>query len=277
MQNFDPKFFQIEQLEEPLAADCSTVSIVIPTFNCSQAIGPTIESIIKQNYPNLEILVIDAGSTDLTLAIVQGYQDKRIHIHSVSCEQRYEMLNRGISFASGHYINFLFPGDFYIYNQTLNWMMTLAKREENPHLVYCGSLIRDGKTDVKTMNRPLTAELLKKGQQPTSLQSCWFRMDAFHDIGKFDPSLRLRGGYDWLCRFWLYRKLRFVYTNRILTDYDLRFVTRNMIIRHFIETLGRIYKYFGLVSVLRWFFIQKDISRFFQLWVKRIKVAFWGN
>lgn len=254
------------------------VSIVIPVYNCSQTIATTLESVLEQNHPCFEIMIVDGGSNDRTLEIVHSYRDERIHIYSTPRNHRYEMINKGIKHATGLYINILFPGDFYIHYRTLKHMMNVALEQEKPDLAYCGSLLREGKTDVKILFRPLTNDLLKRGQQPTSLQSCWFRNDLFQTIGDFNSDLRLRGGFDLLCRMNDSKKYRWASTYRVLIDYDLRWVTRKMVIRHFWETLCIITQYFGLYSALKWLFCyQKDLNRFVKLWIKSLKAALLGR
>lgn len=253
------------------------ISVILPTFNCAETIYTTLDSILEQNYPDFEVLIIDASSTDHTLEIVKGMQSSRIRLYSVSEYQRYEMLNKGVSQAKGEYLNFIFPGDFYLYREAFKYMMNLALDEGKPHLVYCGTLIRDGKSDVKTLFRPLNLKLLRRGQQPTSLQSCWIKKETFAKIGTFDPNLKLRGGYDLLCRYCLHGGLKTASKNRILTDYDLRWVTRKMIIRHFIESFGIVRKYFGWTACPHWLYWQKDISRFLKLWLNSLKMAFFGR
>lgn len=253
------------------------VSIVIPTYNSAKDVRASLESLLEQEYPDYEILVIDGGSTDRTLEVIKAMRDERVHIYSVSSQQRYEMLNKGISQASGAYINFLFPGDFYIYRDTLKHMMSLALENNKPHIVYCGSLLRDGKSEVKILYRPFNLKLLQQGQQPTSLQSIWFRADTFREIGKFRTVYELRGGYELLCRFALNRDLRAVGTHRVLTDYDLRWVTKTMVFRHFVETLRIILIYFGFIDAARWLCNQKDGKRFFKLWYRNLRVAFMGK
>jgi glycosyltransferase involved in cell wall biosynthesis len=253
------------------------VSVIVPTFNCAQSIALTLDSLLMQEYPDYEILVIDADSTDRTLEIVNGYRSEKIRLYSVTSSQRYEILNKGISHAKGEYLNFLFPGDFYIYRETLKTMMTLILEHEKPQLAYCGTLLRDGKSEVKILFRTLSLDLLKKGQQPTSLQSCWFKSEAFRELGKFNPSFRLRGGFEFMCRFSLKKDFRAVSIYRVLTDYDLRWVTRRMVLRHFWETLRTIGKYFGLFAMFAWLFKQKDGMRFFKLWMRSLKIAFLGR
>lgn len=253
------------------------VSIIIPTLNCSQLISLTLESLLTQDYPDFEILIIDAGSYDRTLEVINSYHSHRIQLFSISQYQRYEMLNKGISHASGMYLNFLFPGDFYISKDALRSVMSLALDNDRPELIYCGTLLRDGKSEVKILYRPLTLDLLKNGQQPTSLQSCWFSIDAFSVLGKFNAKLRQRGGYDLMCRFVLDGKLRHVSLNRVLIDYDLRWVTRTNVFCHFWETRRIITKYFGYWATYKWFWQQKDVGRFMRLWFRSLKIAFFGR
>lgn len=254
------------------------VSIVIPTFNCAQTIETTLERILQQIYPDFEVVIVDSGSTDRTLEAVRAARSDKVRIFTTSRYQPYEMLNKGISQATGKYINFLFPGDFYIYSETLKEVMSLAIEHEQPEIAFCGTLLRDGRREVKILYRHLTMKLLKRGQQPTSLQSIWFRSDVFRKLGKFNTTYQLRGGYEFLCRFALHKNLGAISTNRVLTDYDLRMVTREKVILHFWETLKTIWRYFGLAPTLRWFlFYQGDVRRLFRLWSRGIKVAFTGK
>lgn len=253
------------------------VSIIIPTFNNSEKISLTFDRIFDQKYPDYEILVVDGGSTDRTLEVVKNYRDERVHIFSVSGFHRYEMLNKGISHAKGEYVNFLFPGDFYIHQDVLIHMMETAMDKDKPEMVFCGTLIRDGRSDPKILFRKLNLNLLKRGQQPTSLQSCWFRLDYLRDIGKFDTGYTLRGGFELMCRMVKNSSARIVSTERVLTDYDLRFVTRQTVLTHLKETWKTLKRYFGYGVACRWLFIQKDLIRLYAIWFRNVKVAFLGR
>lgn len=253
------------------------VSMVIPCFNDSAKIGLTLNSLLGQNYRKFEIIIIDGGSEDRTLEVVKGFRDERIQVFSVSGFQQYEMLNRGIAQAGGVYINCLFPGDFYIYPGTLSYMMELALDNDLPDLAYCGTLLRDGRTEPKIMRRDWKAELLQRGQQPTSLQSCWFKIEIIRKIGKFNVSFKIRGGFELMCRLLSYPNFSVVSTHRVFTDYDLRQVTRKMILCHFIETFRTIKQYFGWKAVIYWLFIQKDVKRLVKIMWRQVKMAFLGQ
>jgi glycosyltransferase involved in cell wall biosynthesis len=266
-------------LEQPQFEDYEypKVSIIIPTLDCDEKISLTLDSIVSQHYPDLEVFIIDAGSKDRTLEVVKSYRDNRIFPISVSEYQRYLMLNSGISHASGTYLNFLFPGDYYSNQETLKIMMNLALSHKMPHLVYCGSLIRPPSEDPRTLYRPFKFRVLARGKQPTSLQSCWFHAKTFEEVGKFNVSYQMRGGYDLMCRIAFRKDLRIASTNRVLTDYDLRQIRRRDVLTHFEETWRIVVRYFGYFRAVRWLLTQKDFTRILNLSLRNLKVAFLGR
>lgn len=268
----------MQNIEKTLSDElCPPVSIVIPTLNSAQKVGLTIDSVLAQNYPDFEIIIVDAGSFDRTLEIVKSYREERIRLCSVTGYNRYEMLNKGIAISHGLYVNFLFPGDYYIHHRTLMQIMSLGHENKLPELLFSGCLLREAQKEVKILYRPLSLDLLKQGKQPTSLQSCWFKASLFDKIGKFSPQLTLRGGFDLLCRFMLDGNFHYVSTNHVLTDYDLRGVTRSMVVQHFKETLQVLNRRFGLWTASKWLFRQNELGRYFNLWLKSVQVAVLGR
>lgn len=91
----------------------SKVSVIIPSFNCESYIAETIESVLKQTYTNIELIVVDDGSTDKTVGIVSSYGTLLRLINQQNagvCKAR----NKGISEATGDYICFLDHDDFWL-------------------------------------------------------------------------------------------------------------------------------------------------------------------
>lgn len=274
----DDLWEKLAVIEEELSeAEYPLVTIVIPTFNSARAIGITIDNLLIQNYPSFEIIIIDAASKDKTIELINGYHDEKIRLVSVTGYNPYEMLNKGISLAQGQYINFLFPGDYYIHQKTLRLMLGLVKKHYEPDLAYCGSLLREAQKSAKVLYRTLNLKLLMQGKQPTSLQACWFKLSLFQKIGKFNTNYMLRGGYELLCRLILNEEIKLATTSQVMVDYDLQNITKAKVRIHFWETFKIIIKYFGFNASLKWLFLQTDITRYINLCIRSFKMSMLGR
>lgn len=97
-------------------------SVVIPLFNKEKEISNTIESVLKQTFLDFEVIIIDDGSTDGSLAMVKQFKDKRIKIHNKHNEGVAKTRNKGIALSSGSYIAFLDADDLWFPNhlETIN-------------------------------------------------------------------------------------------------------------------------------------------------------------
>lgn len=90
------------------------VSVVIPAFNSEKHIAECIDSVLKQSYQNLEIIFIDDGSTDKTVDIVTGYQNKCIKIFQQKNSGSAVARNFGVKQASGSWIAFIDADDIWL-------------------------------------------------------------------------------------------------------------------------------------------------------------------
>lgn len=93
-----------DQNEVPL------VSVVIPSYNSARFIAEAIDSALRQDYPALEILVVDDGSTDNTIEVISGYGDK-VRLLTQANQGSAAARNQGIRHANGKYIAFLDADD----------------------------------------------------------------------------------------------------------------------------------------------------------------------
>ena len=263
---------QVDSLHED---DYPLISIVIPTLNSAHTIGSTLDSIKEQMYPEIQIIIIDACSTDRTLEIIKSYDDLVERIYSVSNFRVYEMLNRGISLCHGRYINFLYPGDYYIGQRALLSMVNVIIDNEYPDLVYTSCILRDESREAKLLLRPLTIKTLMRGQQPTSIQSTLFRIDSIKKIGKFQIDYYLRGGHELFCRFAKKSKVRIAVSHHVMIDSHHN-IDYTSLIRKSTETFRVIYYHFGLRSALKWWLVQNHF-RFIRWWLKVLKSMFLGK
>ncbi|MBK2297064.1 glycosyltransferase family 2 protein [Francisella philomiragia] len=96
---------QIQKANYPL------VTVITVVYNAKELLEGTILSVLEQAYPNIEYIIIDGGSTDGTLEIIQKYQDRiSSYISEPDCGI-YDAMNKGIALAKGQWLNFMNAGD----------------------------------------------------------------------------------------------------------------------------------------------------------------------
>ena len=103
------------------------ISVIINVYNGEKFINKCLDSVINQTYQNLEILIINDGSTDNTLNIIKKYHDKRIKIITTDNYGLSISRNIGIDNAHGDYLYFV-DADDYIEEDTINYLYQLCKK-----------------------------------------------------------------------------------------------------------------------------------------------------
>lgn len=121
-------------------------SVIIPAYNLEKYIAVTLQSVLDQTFQDFEIIIVNDGSTDETVSIIQSFHDSRIHLVSQSNGGVSRARNTGMQQALGSYIAFL-DGDDYWYPEHLS----LSADFFNSHpeiLVYSNRHIQDELTDI---------------------------------------------------------------------------------------------------------------------------------
>lgn len=104
------------------------LSVIVPTLNQGKYISETIDSILAQNYPNVEILVMDGGSTDETISILKSYSNL-ITWRSEKDEGQTNAINKGLKIATGEVLCFLNSDDIFLPGTLARVMKLFAKSE----------------------------------------------------------------------------------------------------------------------------------------------------
>jgi glycosyltransferase involved in cell wall biosynthesis len=138
------------------------ISIITPVFNGEKFIKACLESVISQNYPFIEHIVVDGLSTDNTVSIVESLRRDYNHIILISENDRgqSDAMNKGIREAKGEYVGILNADDFYEPNVLLrvgNLIQTLSE----PHLLVANCNIMNNRGEIVHVNRPRHLEIEK--------------------------------------------------------------------------------------------------------------------
>jgi glycosyltransferase involved in cell wall biosynthesis len=125
--------------------DKALVSVIIPAFNAAEKIGQTLESVLAQTYPKIEVIVVDDGSSDATSTVVTDFavRDDRIQLVQQSNAGAGAARNTAIRAARGKYIAPLDADDFWFPEKLEKQVARLERCGGETGLVYCWSMLID--------------------------------------------------------------------------------------------------------------------------------------
>ena len=168
------------------------ISIVTPSYNQGQFLEETIRSVLLQEYPNLEYIIIDGGSYDNSLDIIKTYEPWLKYWVSESDRGQSHAINKGFTHASGEIFGWLNSDDYY-YPGALYKLMTLRKK--NPEAVAwvgaCRNVDINGNRLKKCFPRVGTKKDFGNWSRNAWIPqpSCLFDAQTFCEAGKIDEKL----------------------------------------------------------------------------------------
>jgi glycosyltransferase involved in cell wall biosynthesis len=174
------------------------VSIIISVLNGGEYIERALESIINQSYRNIEIVVIDGGSTDATLDIVNRYRHLIHYCISEPDDGIYNAWNKGVKIATGDWIAFLGSDDEYYTNAIESYVDSLALLG---NVQYISSKIDLHKGDkiIRTIGEQFNWTAMKKKMIVAHVGSL-HSAALFDQYGLFDETIKIVGDYEFLLR-----------------------------------------------------------------------------
>ena len=179
------------------------ISIITVCFNSSKTIEKTFKSIINQSFKNVEYIVIDGGSTDTTLQIIEDYKNNISKYISENDKGLYDAMNKGINLSTGDLIGILNSDDFLNDNKVLE---NIAKFHKNNNIeASVGNIIqfnKFGKTVRRYSARNWNPEKLKIGYMPPH-PSIFFKKELFYKYGNYHLDFISCADYELIVRFFL--------------------------------------------------------------------------
>lgn len=181
-------------------SDWPLISIVTPSFNQAGFIEKTLRSVLLQGYPKLEYIVIDGGSTDGSVDIIKGYEERLAYWVSEPDQGQSHALNKGFVRASGEIVAWLNSDDYYT-PDALARVATAFAEHPDVGLIYgdCWFLHDyDGSLELVGTEPPDFGRILA-GYNVIRQPSAFMRRSAFEAAGGLNESLHLALDFDlWL-------------------------------------------------------------------------------
>ena len=182
------------------------VSIVTVVLNDPDGLTNTIESVLNQNYSNLEFIIIDGGSKEKTISVIKRFDDSIEYWSSEKDKGIYDAMNKGINISSGDIIGILNAGDCYC-NNTFSIVQDAFNSSNHPQVVF-GDVIMCKQNKDKLYTASVKKRIFKDGWMPHP--AVFVKREVYEQFGRFDLKLRVSADYDFMLRIKSKTKMKYV-------------------------------------------------------------------
>ncbi len=175
-----------------------TLSVITVVYNNVADIGRTLLSVLNQTHPAIEYIVIDGGSTDGTLDIINTYKSRIAKLISEPDKGIYDAMNKGLALATGDYVIFMNSGDEFYAADTVEKVFATAD----------GADIYYGETEMVNARRESLGQRRHKAPAKFTWRSFKYGMSVSHQAiyirraltAPYDPAYQLSADIDWIIR-----------------------------------------------------------------------------
>ena len=239
-------------------------SVITVTYNAADVLEDTIQSVITQTYHHVEYIIIDGGSTDGTLDIVERYRDRIALVISERDNGLYDAMNKGMARATGDYLCFLNAGDSFHEDDTLLQAVHGLTDTELPDIIYGETELVDQEGHFVRMRRlsapgRLTWKSFKQGMLVCH-QAFWAKTSL---APQYDLRYRYSADFDWCIR--VMKQARTLHnTHLTLIDYLEEGITTRHHRASLLERFRIMGKHYGWASTLAyhaWFVVRAIIKK----------------
>lgn len=173
------------------------VSIITPSFNQAPYLEATIRSVLEQDYPQIEYIIVDGGSTDGSVEIIQRYADRLAWWVSEKDRGQTDAINKGFARARGDVLAWINSDDTYNPGALREAVEFLSAHPEAGMVYGDASYIdENGKVIGRFPAAQTDYAKLRRGYVHIPQQSSFFRAELWRKVGPLDPSFYFAMDYD---------------------------------------------------------------------------------
>jgi glycosyltransferase involved in cell wall biosynthesis len=249
------------------------ISIITVTLNCASVINECLYSVETQKYDDIEHIIIDGGSTDGTLLLLESKRKQLAALISEKDKGIYHAMNKGIKIATGDIIGFLNSDDFYLDNYVLSKVASVFVNNPSLDACYADLIYVDPIDTTKTIRYWKSGNFIpgffSKGWCPPH-PTFFVRNSIYRKFGKFDLTYNISSDRELMMRLLEIHKIKVCYIPEILVKMRLGGLSnkslRNILIQN-LEDINALKRH-NLHKNIFFYLINKIFSRFKQFFYR---------
>ncbi|MEI8141450.1 MAG: glycosyltransferase family 2 protein [Chitinophagia bacterium] len=204
------------------------VSIITVCFNSEKTIERTINSVLSQNYSNIEYIIVDGDSKDSTIQIIEKYKNSIQKLVSEKDDGIYDAINKGISISTGDIVGILNSDDIFSNQNIITDVAKLfIEKPQLDSIIGNIAFINDKEKIVRVYNsKSWRPNRFEYGFMPPH-PSFYCKRELFHKFGGYKKDYKIAADYELLIRFLKIHQISYYQLNTIMVYMNLGGVSTN--------------------------------------------------
>jgi glycosyltransferase involved in cell wall biosynthesis len=230
------------------------ITIITVCYNRKATIAKAIESVLSQNYDDIEYIIVDGNSTDGTKKIVESYSDKITQFISEPDNGMYDAINKGMRMATGDIIGLMHSDDEFYDDQVINRIADRFVEESNIDGIYGDGIYISNDIQERLIRNRIGGEFsikrIKKGWLPLH-PTVYLKKSVIDKNGLYSLDFKIASDTEFLLRYLYKHKIKMSYINSYIVK--MRIGGMSTSFKRAFEVLREdytIYKFHGLAAVI---------------------------
>lgn len=239
------------------------VTIITVCYNRKNTIAKAIQSVLDQNYPDIEYIVIDGNSKDGTKEIIESYKDRISQYISEPDKGMYDAINKGLKLATGDVIGLMHSDDEFFDKKVVSRIAARFKSETNIDGLYGDGVYVSNDTDERLIRDRIggvfTMKKVKSGWLPLH-PTVYLKKSTIEKHGLYNLDFKIASDTEFLLRYLYKYKIKMSYIDSYVVK--MRMGGMSTSFKRAFEVLKedyKIYKYHGLAAI-ETVFLKKTIA-----------------
>jgi glycosyltransferase len=230
------------------------ISVITICYNRSKTIDASIQSVLNQDYPNIEYIIVDGNSNDGTKEIIAAYGDRISKYVSEKDKGMYDALNKGIQLATGDVIGLMHSDDTFYDNQVISKIVKAFEQHPTVDGLYADGIYVTNDAEERLVRNRIGGEFdfhkIKKGWLPLH-PTVYLKKSCFEKYGSYNLAFKIASDTEFLLRYLYKHKVKMHYLNSYIVKMKMGGLSTDY--KRAVEVLKedyKIYKYHQINPVL---------------------------